>query len=46
MGKELDNITTEAIKAYMILCRCCSLWDFAYQDNLVFRGELFRDFNS
>jgi hypothetical protein len=27
MGKDLDNITTEAIKAYMVLCRNCSLQD-------------------
>jgi hypothetical protein len=25
MGKNLDNITMEAIKAYMVLCRNCSL---------------------
>ena len=25
MGKDLDNITTEAIKAYMVLCRNCSV---------------------
>ena len=29
MGKELDNITTEAIKAYMVLCRNSSLPDLA-----------------
>ena len=27
MGRDLDNITTEAIKAYMALCRNCLLWD-------------------
>ena len=25
MGKDLDNITTEAIKAYMVLCRNSAL---------------------
>jgi hypothetical protein len=25
MGRDLDNITTEAIKAYMALCRNCLL---------------------
>ena len=25
MGKDLDNITTEAIKTYKALCRNCSL---------------------
>ena len=29
MGKDLDNITTEAIKAYMVLCRKSSLPDLA-----------------
>ena len=29
MGKDLDNITTEAIKAYMVLCRNSSLLDLA-----------------
>ena len=29
MGKDLDNITTEAIKAYMVLCRNSSLPDLA-----------------
>ena len=29
MGKDLDNITTEAIKAYMVLCRSGSLPDLA-----------------
>ena len=29
MGKDLDNITTEAIKAYMVLCRNSSLSDMA-----------------
>ena len=27
MGKNLNDITTEAIKAYMVLCRNCSLQD-------------------
>ena len=36
MGKDLDNITTEAIKAYMALCRNCSLWD------LVLNLELYK----
>jgi hypothetical protein len=29
MGKDLDNITTEAIKAYTVHCRNSSLWDLA-----------------
>ena len=29
MGKDLDNITTEAIKAYMVHCRKSSLPDLA-----------------
>ena len=29
MGKDLDYITTEAIKAYMVLCRNNSLTDLA-----------------
>ena len=29
MGKDLDNITTEAIKAYMVLCRNSALSDLA-----------------
>lgn len=29
MGKDLDNITREAIKAYMVLCRHSSLPDLA-----------------
>ena len=28
-GKDLDNLTTEAIKAYMVLCRNSSLSDLA-----------------
>ena len=27
MGKDLDNISTEALKVYMVLCRNCSLQD-------------------
>lgn len=30
MGRDLDNITTEAIKAYMVLCRNNSLPDLAW----------------
>jgi hypothetical protein len=29
MGKDLDNITTKAIKASMVLCKNCSLSDLA-----------------
>lgn len=29
MGKDLDNIRTDAIKAYMVLCRNSSLPDLA-----------------
>ena len=37
MGKDLDNVTVEAIKAYMVLCRNCLLQDWAL--NLVLRGD-------
>ena len=29
MGKDLENTTTEAIKAYTVHCRNSSLWDLA-----------------
>ena len=39
MGKDLDNITTKAIKVYMVLCRNSSLPDLAL--NLESRGDTF-----
>ena len=36
-GKDLDSITTEAIKAYMVLHRNCSLCDLAL--NLELLGD-------
>lgn len=39
MGKGLNNITTETIKAYLVLCRNSSLWDLAL--NLESWGDMY-----